>query len=206
MVQTNLEWDYTDRAKTYDYRADYSTLALKRMIEGLGLSEGCLVADIGAGTAKLSYPLAAKFKLIVDAVEPNDAMRSYGINNTKSLQVTWFKGTGENTGLKSSFYDAALFGSSFNVVDQERALMEVARILKPSAGFACMWNHRNLNDPLQKDIEETIQRIIPQYTYGKRRQDPTLVIQKSGFFAPVVLVEETFSVEMRVDVCIAAWK
>ena len=48
-----------------------------------------------------------------------------------------------------------------------------------------MWNHRDLNDPLQRDVEAVIKRFIPDYDYGTRREDQTPTIEKSGlFFTP----------------------
>lgn len=109
--------------------------------------------------------------LTVYAVEPNDAMMAFRVKNTKGLSVTWTKGTGERTDLPE--------GSSFNVLDQKSTLSEVARILVPDGYFACMWNHRDLNDHLQNEIEETIRRTIPDYNYGSRREDPTAIINES---------------------------
>ena len=112
-------------------------------------------------------------QLTVSAVEPNDNMRMYGIQNTAGKNVTWTEGVGESTGLEDASVHAAFFGSSFNVVDQEKTLEEVARILLPRGWFACLWNHRDVDDPIQKEIESIIKSFIPNYDYGLRRQaDP----------------------------------
>ena len=42
----------------------------------------------------------------------------------------------------------------------------------PNGWFACMWNHRDVEDPIQKNIENIITSFIPNYDYGLRRQDP----------------------------------
>ena len=110
----------------------------------MGCAPGKPVADIGAGTGKLTKELL-KQGLTVKSVEPNAAMRAIGIQNTKGQSVTWSVGTGEETGLPTCSVYSAFFGSSFNVVNQSRALVEVTRILVPNGWFACMWNHRDLN-------------------------------------------------------------
>jgi ubiquinone/menaquinone biosynthesis C-methylase UbiE len=96
--------------------------------------------------------------------------------SAEGMSVTWTKGVGEKTGLPESSVHAAFFGSSFNVVDQKATLSEVARILVSCGYFACMWNHRDLNDHLQNEIEEIIRQMIPAYNYGSRREDPTAII------------------------------
>ena len=202
---TKLEWDYTERAATYDLRVDYSQQGIVDLVRKLGLSAGTPVADVGAGTGKLSRPLAA-LGLDVRAVEPNDAMRSFGVSNTTGMTVTWRKGTAEETGLEPSSVRAAFFGSSFNVVDQGRALGEVERILVPGGHFVCLWNHRDLQDPLQSRIESAIRQRIPGYTYGKRREDPSAVIVESGRFDAVSCMEDRFLAQVPSADFLEAWK
>jgi len=202
---TRVEWDYSERAAFYDKRANYSERALDDVLGKMALARAATVADIGAGTGKLSRPLAQRGYRVL-SVEPNDAMRSFGIGNTRGLQVQWSVGTGERTGLGDKAVAAAFFGSSFNVVDQQAALAESARILAPGGWFCCMWNHRNLDDPVQSRIEQIIKRAIPQYDYGKRREDPTEAIEKSRRFGAVHRVEDTFAVDMPLEDVIEAWK
>lgn len=199
------EWDYTDRAHTYDKRADYSDDAISGLLRETGSSADKTVADIGAGTGKLTK-LLLKHGLTVKAVEPNDNMRMYGIKNTQNGKVTWSEGVGEATGLDSASVHAAFFGSSFNVVNQQDTLSEVARILLPQGWFACMWNHRDTKDPLQERIEQIIHSFIPAFDYGLRRQDPSSVIDASGLFSTVKHIEEKFLVTMPRTEIIEAWK
>jgi ubiquinone/menaquinone biosynthesis C-methylase UbiE len=70
--------------------------------------------------------------------------------NTKGTNVVWTEGVGEATGLQTSSVYAVFYGSSFNVMDQDKALKEAARILRPTGWLVCMWNHRDLTDMLQK--------------------------------------------------------
>ena len=58
-------------------------------------------------------------------------------------------------------YHMTTFGSSFNVCDRQKALIESKRILVHRGWFACMWNHRDLEDPLQNEIESIIKKRIP---------------------------------------------
>ena len=125
-----VPWDYTDRAVHYDKRADYSESCLAALFQKVAPDTSHPLADLGAGTGKLTLQLL-HHGYTVSAIEPNDNMRAIGIDNTQGLDVTWRDGTGENTGLSDCTYQAAFFGSSFNVMDHTAALSEVSRILVP---------------------------------------------------------------------------
>ena len=200
-----VNWDYTEHASHYDKRADYSDEAIKELLAVTGCTPRHCVAEVGAGTGKLTKELL-KHGLSVKSVEPNDAMREIGIENTRGQSVSWSVGTGEATGLPTHGFHAVFFGSSFNVVDQNATLTEVARLLLPNGWFACMWNHRNLDDPLQQKIESIIKLHISGYSYGTRREDPTGVIAASGYFSPAKSIERTFDWAMPKSDIIVAWK
>lgn len=199
-------WDYTDRARTYDKRADYSPQALLDLLSALRLTAGDYVADIGAGTGKLTRPLLGA-GLKVRAVEPNERMRQIGIENTKLWRdIEWFNGIAENTTLKSSTVAASFFGSSFNVVEPMLALKESRRICRKGGSVAVMWNHRDITDSLQARIEEFIRRKLPSFDYGIRRRDPTQTLINSGFLKKVEFIEESFTVMMSKHDVIEAWE
>lgn len=91
-------WDYTDRARYYDKRADYAPEAIRALLDLVQPAPAVPVADIGAGTGKLTKELLSR-GLTVLAIEPNDEMRRIGGSNTVGGRVTWHEGTGEATGL-----------------------------------------------------------------------------------------------------------
>jgi len=55
-----LKWDYSNLAKYYDLRADYSPKLIKRILLTTKCKRYYPVADIGAGTGKLTK-LLCKF-------------------------------------------------------------------------------------------------------------------------------------------------
>jgi ubiquinone/menaquinone biosynthesis C-methylase UbiE len=200
-----VTWDYTEHASHYDKRADYSQDAIDELLRATGCSPATAVAEVGAGTGKLTKELL-KRGLTVRSVEPNDAMRAIGIKNTAGQPVTWSVGTGERTGLQSDSAHALFFGSSFNVVDQAQTLIEVARVLNSRGWFGCMWNHRDLNDPIQQNIESIIKSSIAGYSYGSRREDPTAVVASSKLFGATTVIERTFQWPMPSADIIVAWR
>jgi ubiquinone/menaquinone biosynthesis C-methylase UbiE len=200
------EWDYTTLADAYLKRPDYADAAIDAMLSIAGAEQGDKFCDVGAGVAHLTLMLAAR-GLDVTAVEPNDAMRGNGIKRTAELQnVKWHEGTGEATGQSTQAFDMVTFGSSFNVCDRQQALKETARILKPRGWFACMWNHRNLEDPIQARIEAIIKERVAGYGYGTRREDQTAVIDASELFGPVVHLDARVIHEQSIEECLEAWR
>lgn len=200
------EWDYTQLADAYLERPAYAPSALKKMYAAVGLRADDTVCDIGAGVAHLTLPLA-EYGCTVDAVEPNDAMRANGRERTAHLpRVSWYEGTGEATGRPSALYDLVTFGSSFNVCDRTKALQETHRLLKAGKFFACMWNHRDLEDPVQRSIEDIIRKHISSYGYGTRREDQRPVIEASGLFEGVHELDGHIQHAQSIEKTVEAWR
>jgi len=173
---------------------------------GANNSKDFLTADIGAGTGNLTIMLLER-GLSVNPVEPNDEMRNIGIEITKDYQATWTKATGIDTALEANAYNWVTFGSSFNVIDRELGLKETYRILKSNGYFTCMWNHRNLNCPIQKIAEDVIESFVPAYDRGVRREDQRPVLEQyPNLFKNICYVEVDFDVDRTIDEYILAWQ
>ena len=202
-----VEWDYSELAKAYLKRPDYSNDAIDTIFTTANLDPSQLtICDIGAGVAHLTLKLAERGAKVT-AVEPNDAMRELGIKRTRHLpNVNWVEGTGEDTTLEANQFDFVSFGSSFNVVDTNKALAEVKRICKPNAWFTCMWNHRDLKDEIQASIEAIIVGEINGYNYGARREDQTNKLVASNLFNEIKKIEGQIQHEMTTEEIIEAWR
>lgn len=201
-------WDYSKHAKFYKYRPNYSPKAIDMLIDYVGANKirDFLTADIGAGTGNLTIMLLER-NLKVNPVEPNDEMRNIGIDITKEYNASWVKGTGTETTLESNKYNWVTFGSSFNVIDREMGLKETHRLLKSGGYFTCMWNHRNLNCPIQKMAEDVIESFVPSYDRGVRREDQRPVLEKyPDLFKDICYVEVDFDVNRTIDEYILAWQ
>lgn len=199
------KWDYTTLAEAYLKRPAYSGVAIDELIAFTGVSDKDIICDVGAGAAHLTIELAQRGHCVI-AVEPNDAMRKNGIRRTREMKnVEWYEGTGEDTQQSENRFSLVTFGSSFNVTDRLKALKETFRILKPAGFFACMWNHRDLEDAIQKEIENIIRHHIPEYGYGSRREDQTEIIKNSKLFGSIVKIEGDVIHKQTKEDCIEAW-
>lgn len=200
------KWDYTDLAEAYLKRPQYSDEAIDAFLELAAARPGAAVCDVGAGVAHLTLKLAER-GFAVTAVEPNDAMRERGRQRTADQpRVLWHEGTGEHTGQPGGAYDLVTFGSSFNVTDRQQALKETKRLLKPRGWFAAMWNHRDLDDPVQAAIEDIIKSAIPDYGYGTRREDQSAVIAESGLFEEAHRIEGGVTHVQTIAEMVEAWR
>ncbi|MBZ7945873.1 methyltransferase domain-containing protein [Campylobacter sp. RM10532] len=198
-------WDYTKHAKFYSYRPNYAPKTIDMLITLVG-GKNLKVADIGAGTGNLSIMLLERNCNVV-SVEPNDAMREIGIERTKGQSIEWVRATGIDSTLENSCFDWVTFGSSFNVMDRNEALNEAQRLLKKGGYFSCMWNHRDLNDPMQKIAEDTIIEFVPKYTRGTRREDQRPIIEsRKDLFDNIVYIEEDFYFHQSIENYINAWR
>ena len=134
-------------------------------------------ADIGAGTGKMSE-LLARAGLLVDAVEPSEAMRA----QASSIEgVTWHDGVAEQTGLPNDLYDIVVFAQSWHWVDSERAGLEVERILAPGGVLGIVWNQMDVSIPWVHRLT----RIMRSGDVHRPDRPPT----PGGGFAPMTLTQ-----------------
>lgn len=154
--------DFTKLAENYvKYRPAYSPFVLDSFL-GLfpGEREAITGADIGAGTGIWTKMLANR-GITMHAVEPNDAMRTEGMQDVQN--VTWHAGSAENTGLADSSVDFVCMASSFHWADYDVAMKEFQRVLKPGGFFVALWNPRRIEtNPLLVDIENKLYSLKPE--------------------------------------------
>ena len=197
-----VNWNYSLLAKNYDKRADYSEKLVFSILKDTGHAPWKPVVEIGAGTGKLTKILC-KAKLIVSAVEPNVEMRKVGKKNIKDCD--WIDGSAEKTNVYGHYY-SAFFGSSFNVIDHKKTIKELNRILFNGSKIICLFNHRNLNDNIQKHIEMIIKKNIKNYDYGTRRKNLRPLLKKLGCFKDIKYYEDDFNVKYKIQDVVDAFK
>ena len=126
---------FTGKATVYDQaRPGYAPAALD-FVAGF-VPRNAAIADIGAGTGKLSSMLAAR-GFDVTAIEPNPDMRSK-LPALPNLCV--MDGTAEATGLPSASVDAVTCAQAFHWFDSEKFKAECQRILKPGGRVFVVYN------------------------------------------------------------------
>ena len=134
---------FTGRAEDYDrYRQRYPTEdILSHLRTWCGLTSNWLIADIGAGTGMVAEVFLENGNRVL-AVEPNAEMRDQMRSSIErqlgkpAPQLKIIDATAEDTTLPAASVDLVTVGRAFHWFDQERALAEFRRILKPTGWVA----------------------------------------------------------------------
>ncbi|MFL5822002.1 MAG: class I SAM-dependent methyltransferase [Solirubrobacteraceae bacterium] len=146
----------------------------------LELGPGRTVLDVGAGTGKLTRALAHDGATVV-AVEPVNEMRSVLEREVPGAQV--LDGRAEALPLPAGSADAIACGQAFHWFDGPRALEEFHRVLRPTGKLGLIWNRRDGAQPLQRAIDEIIERHRQGPPAHDRRQWAR-ALDGSSRFAP----------------------
>lgn len=131
-----------ERAVT-DYergRPGFPDRAIAFLDDRLSLAPGRTLLELGAGTGKLTHLLAPSGVRII-AVEPLAAMREALSRNLPDVEV--LDAVAEDLPLAEGSVDAAVAAQAFHWFDGGRALAELARVVKPAAPLALVWNVRD---------------------------------------------------------------
>ena len=107
------------------------------------------VADVGAGTGKLSGILHEAGHDVV-AVDPDPQMLE--ALSARHPGIPTRVGTGERLPLEDASVDAVTFGQAWHWVDPAVASPEVARVLRPGGVLGLFWNLRDESVPWVKEL------------------------------------------------------
>ncbi|MDF1603622.1 class I SAM-dependent methyltransferase [Nocardioides sp. YIM 152315] len=137
--------------------------------------EPVVVLEVGAGTGKLTEALLA-LGHEVHATDPDDAMLAR--LRARLPDVPTSVASAERLPAADASYDVVVAGQAFHWFDHERALPEIARVLRPGGRLALVWNERDERIPWVKRLGAII---------GSQEQatDPTETIAASGRFGEV---------------------
>jgi SAM-dependent methyltransferase len=103
--------------------------------------EGCQVAvDLGAGTGLLSRALARRVPRVI-AVEPDERMAAVLRARDPAIEVA--QGRGEAIPLPDASADGVFVSSAWHWMDPERAVPEIARVLRDGGRFGVIWTSRD---------------------------------------------------------------
>jgi SAM-dependent methyltransferase len=134
-----LALGFADVADEYELgRPGYVPEAIEAIRTALGLAAGARVADVGAGTGKLTRALVAA-GLTVIAVEPLPSLRATLARAVPEADVR--DGTAEALPLADDAVDAVICADAYHWFDGPRAVAEFARVIAPGrGGVALLWH------------------------------------------------------------------
>ena len=120
-----------------EHRPGYAEAAVRWALEPVRDRRPVRVADLGAGTGKLTATLAG-LGAEVTAVEPDPQMLAE--LRRAMPEVSSVPGSAEAIPLPDASLDAVLAGQAMHWFDMDRALPEIARVLRPGGVLAGLWN------------------------------------------------------------------
>jgi SAM-dependent methyltransferase len=161
-------------------RPAYPADAIAWIAEQLDLREGRTVLDLGAGTGKLTRALVDTGARVV-AVEPGDAMRAELSRVVPGVEA--LRGAAEAIPLPDGSVDAAAVGQAFHWFRQAEAIPELHRVLRPGGALALVWNSRDQESELQREISDLIIPLVTSRRAVSARSSRSL--EESELFGPL---------------------
>ncbi|MDP8960802.1 MAG: class I SAM-dependent methyltransferase [Actinomycetota bacterium] len=121
-------------------RPSYPPDAVAWLVDRLQVRPGAVVADLAAGTGKLTR-LLLPTGAAVFAIEPVEGMRQVFHQLLPAVPIV--AGTAEAMPIKSSSLDAVCAAQAFHWFDADKAFVELARVLRPGGRVGFAWNARD---------------------------------------------------------------
>jgi SAM-dependent methyltransferase len=131
------------------------------------------VLELGAGTGKLTEQLVAQGHKVV-ATDPIDAMLRKLVARLPGTPAAI--AAAERIPLRARSVDTVIGAQTFHWWDLERALPEIARVLRPGGHLALVWNLRDERIPWVRRLGELIGN------QEQKNNDPTHALLASNLF------------------------
>ena len=149
------------------------------------------VLDLGAGTGKLTIRLVER-GLSVVAVDPIPEMLevlSGSLPDTPALL-----GTAEDIPLPDNSVDSVLVAQAWHWFDPERAVKEVARVLRPGGRLGLVWNTRDERMGWVKDLGRIVGPEDDPFNKGVTLPAPFTDVQRhqvewTSYLTPQALID-----------------
>ncbi len=175
-------------AEEYDAaRPSYPDSLYEALEDVTGPLAGKLVLDGGAGTGIATRQLAERGARTV-ALDIGERMLRRA--QARSPGSCFLLADGNAMPLRDHCADLACFAQSWHWFDGERAVGEVARVLRPGGYWAAWWNHEWADGEEWFDAyQDLLESACPRY--DRRARDPSWAeerIARTGQFGPGVQI------------------
>lgn len=176
-------------------RPEYPPEAIAWLATHLRIGRGARVADVGAGTGKLTRRLTETDTQVL-AIEPVADMRLACARALPDRPV--LGATAEALPLRDGTLDAVVVGTAFHWFDGVAALREFHRVLRPGGGVGLLWLARDE----RVDWVAQLVRLVDEYKHGDpprygdgRWRRGFEASETSGLFTPLELAQFPFAHE-----------
>ncbi|MBV8950478.1 MAG: methyltransferase domain-containing protein [Actinobacteria bacterium] len=176
-------------------RPTYPPDAVAWLVDALGIAPGRTVADLAAGTGKLTRLLVPSAARIV-ALEPLPAM--YEVLRRREPNVAVVATTAETIGLRAASLDAITVAQAFHWFDAARALREFHRVLRPGGRVGLVWNARDRSVSWVDALWSVMDRVEKRAPWRDHDEWRESAFVDNEWFGP--LHEATFRHEQRLTI------
>jgi len=135
------------------------------------------VLDLGAGTGALTRPLLTAGHVVL-AIDPSISMLTHLRRRANSDRVAAVAGAAEQLPLRADAVDAVTVAAAYHWFDEDLAVPELARVLRPGGVLAMTWNVRDESVPW-------VRRLSTVIGHQSELPDPSGTLGLSGRFGPV---------------------
>ena len=175
-------------AEVYEQaRPSYPPDAVAWLVEHLRVIPGARVADVAAGTGKLTRLLTPSRAALV-GVEPVPGMRASFAAMCPGVPLV--ASTAEQLPLAGATLDAITVAQGFHWFDAPVALTEFARVLRPGGRLGLIWNARDRTNDLVDQLWSIMDRVEKRAPWRIHERWSDSALEEHPAFTD--LVEATF--------------
>lgn len=179
---------FGNEADAYDRaRPSYPPDAVAWLVDALRIAPGRTVADVAAGTGKLTRLLDATGARLL-ALEPLPAM--YGVLRRNQPDRPVVASTAEALALRDGSVDGITVAQAFHWFDAPQALGEFHRVLRPGGRIGLVWNARDRSVPWVDALWSVMDRVEKRAPWRNHDQWRESAFVDTPWFGP--LYEGTF--------------
>lgn len=162
---------FSGRAEDYTHsRPSYPEVLADYLFDTLSGSSSVAIADVGSGTGKFAECLikgAARLlggDVTIYGVEPNDDMRRTAERElSEHACFRSVAGSAEQTTLPDSSVDIVTAAQAFHWFNAEAFASECRRILRDGGRVCLVWNERDLNTAIVRELYELYGKYCPRF-------------------------------------------
>lgn len=165
-------WSAADAAEVYERgRPGYAAATVDWALEPVRDRPGLRAVDLAAGTGQLTRALLARG---VDtlSVELSEAMRTRLRRAVPAATV--LAGSAEDVPLPDDSVDLVVVGQAFHWFDRDRALAQIARVLRPAGVLALFYNAREDTVAWVRALSDLIREEDDPASPARRREPQDL--------------------------------
>ena len=143
----------------------------REVVRVAGLPRSAAVLELGPGTGKLTRLLISEFERVI-GIEPDPGMRR--LCAATCPQANLVGGKAEEVPLGDASVDGVFVAEAFHWFAHERALVDIARVLRPCGVLLLLWNRpAGPIEPPIPGVEKLLEPLWPKDTEMPLDLNPT---------------------------------